>query len=403
MFIVHDESGQRFVAKVLQISQAQSWNEMARFEREPQLLSMLKHPQIPRLVDAIKTDDTLVIIQDYVEGEDLSAALSRGILFNEALIKSLAIQAIDILTFLKEHDPPVVHRDIKPSNLIVSPEGNLHLIDFGGALTEGETTDHVIATPGYAAPEAVMGRVTTASDLYSLGMTLVHLATQKHPSDLQSDGLTTKWQDHANLSAPMVDFINQLTQPDPNQRYTSLRDAKASLSSNSQLALRSTDSPITLTQPPTQRLSLQRTNGLEITYAPTDGDDQSMPLFIGFMLLGIATSFFELPEKFVVVPTLMVIIGVLGMIASFFGAFAKSTVRRLKIGPTLVEYTDGQESQVWRKGEFRGLKVDSQTERRTLQLSIELASGISVPVFRDATPIEKQWIADSANLALLEE
>ena len=138
-----------------------------------------KHPQIPDLLAFFEQDKRFYLVQEFIDGEDLSKELEQQGKFSEKQIKQLLTELLPILDFV--HKQKVIHRDIKPENIIRNSHGSLVLIDFGVAkelsgsvLTRVGT---VAGTPGYAAPEQMQGHVFPASDLYSLGVTCIRLLT----------------------------------------------------------------------------------------------------------------------------------------------------------------------------------------------------------------------------------
>jgi len=138
-----------------------------------------KHPQIPDLLAFFEQDKRFYLVQEFIDGEDLSKELEQQGKFSEKQIKQLLTELLPILDFV--HKQNVIHRDIKPENIIRNSQGSLVLIDFGVAkelsgsvLTRVGT---VTGTPGYAAPEQMQGHVFPASDLYSLGVTCIRLLT----------------------------------------------------------------------------------------------------------------------------------------------------------------------------------------------------------------------------------
>ena len=138
-----------------------------------------KHPQIPDLLAFFEQDKRFYLVQEFIDGEDLSKELQQQGKFSEKQIKQLLTELLPILDFV--HKQKVIHRDIKPENIIRNSHGSLVLIDFGVAkelsgsvLTRVGT---VTGTPGYAPPEQMQGHVFPASDLYSLGVTCIRLLT----------------------------------------------------------------------------------------------------------------------------------------------------------------------------------------------------------------------------------
>ncbi len=159
---------------------------LARFQIERQILSALDHPNIARLYDGGTTEDGLPwFAMEVVEGEHLlEFAENRG-LTREARIRIF----LDVAAAVQfAHQSLVVHRDLKPGNILVMPDGTPKLLDFGLAKLldvpsdERTATEHRLLTPEYASPEQVRGeKVTTATDVYSLGVVLYRLLTGALP------------------------------------------------------------------------------------------------------------------------------------------------------------------------------------------------------------------------------
>lgn len=169
----------------------------ARFRAERQILASLDHPGIARLLDGGTTDDGRpYLVMEYIEGEPLDRYCDRHRLGVDARI-DLFRQVCVAVQYA--HQNLVVHRDIKPSNILVSAEGVPRLLDFGIAkLLEGAelpgpieatTTGQRLMTPQYASPEQVEGgAITTATDVYSLGVLLYVLLTGHLPYGVPGTG-----------------------------------------------------------------------------------------------------------------------------------------------------------------------------------------------------------------------
>lgn len=159
-----------------------------RFRNERQILAGLQHPCIASLYDGGTTEDGLpYFVMEYVKGEDVLSYCDRRKLTIAARIQ-LFRRICSAVHYA--HQNLVVHRDIKPGNILVSEEGDPKLLDFGiaklldpQASPSGLTgVSSRIMTPGYASPEQVRGeRITTASDVYSLGVLLYALLTGRQP------------------------------------------------------------------------------------------------------------------------------------------------------------------------------------------------------------------------------
>ena len=163
-----------------------------RFKREGSILGRLTHPHIAGLLDAgISSDGTPYLILEYVDGVAIDQYCDEHKLDVEARVKLFC----DVLGAVAEaHAHLIVHRDIKPSNVLVRKDGQVKLLDFGIAkllAREGDTAPATLLTmegggaltPRFAAPEQVTGgTVTTATDVYALGVLLYLLLTGQHPA-----------------------------------------------------------------------------------------------------------------------------------------------------------------------------------------------------------------------------
>jgi len=164
---------------------------LARFHREGSVLSRLSHPGIARLLDAgVAPSGQPYLILEYVEGESIDEYVRRRALTLESRVTLF----LDVLAAVGHaHANLIVHRDIKPSNILVTPDGVVKLLDFGIAklLDPGTSGVHTALTaqatraftPDYAAPEQARGdAITTATDVYALGVLLYVLVAGRHPT-----------------------------------------------------------------------------------------------------------------------------------------------------------------------------------------------------------------------------
>lgn len=158
-----------------------------RFLREARLTSRLDHPGIPAVHDHGSHDGELYLVMDLVPGRALDAVLESDGPLPVEQAADVARRVADVLAYA--HSQGVVHRDLKPSNLMITPEGEIKVLDFGVAAAlepqPGETRFTAAnATPGtviYMAPEQAVGRTVPASDLYSLGCVLYELLAGEPP------------------------------------------------------------------------------------------------------------------------------------------------------------------------------------------------------------------------------
>jgi serine/threonine-protein kinase len=168
--------------KVLLAASSANQEMLDRFTREIRVLAALNHPNIAGLHTAFHHEGQLVMIMEYVEGMDLRRALAAGITLDKAVAHTR-----QVLTALEyAHSRGVIHRDIKPSNIMVTPGGQVKVLDFGLALALPDarltTTGALVGSMHYIAPEQVSGEAHDArSDLYAVGVTLYEMITGKLP------------------------------------------------------------------------------------------------------------------------------------------------------------------------------------------------------------------------------
>ncbi|NJK69556.1 MAG: protein kinase [Microcoleus sp. CSU_2_2] len=209
------------------------------FRQEAVRLEQLgKHPQIPELLAHFEEADRLYIVQEFIDGKNLAQELVQTGAFREHQIRSLLQDLLPVLQFI--HKGQVIHRDIKPDNIIRrDSDGKLVLVDFGaakyvatGAFARTGTT---IGSAGYAAPEQTVGKAVFASDIYSLGVTCIHLLTGIEPFDLY-DASESKlvWKNYLidnPVSEELARILNKMIELPLNKRYKSADEVLQDLNS----------------------------------------------------------------------------------------------------------------------------------------------------------------------------
>jgi serine/threonine protein kinase len=228
------------VIKLLIFDRDFDWQDLKLFEREAETLKSLEHPAIPRYLDYFEFELSgyrgFALVQTYIDARSLDIATSAGRRWNEPDLKQLAEALLKILDYLHSQNPPVIHRDLKPSNILIANRsshyvGDIYLVDFGSVQNLGHRdggTMTIVGTYGYMPPEQFGGKAFPASDLYSLGATLIYLVTGSHPADLtQDDG-------KIHFSSDYIDFgfthwLKQLTEPTLINRCRNVAAARASL------------------------------------------------------------------------------------------------------------------------------------------------------------------------------
>jgi serine/threonine protein kinase len=208
------------------------------YQEAEHLKSLGDHPQIPSLIDYFDAGSKSYLVQEYIDGENLEQELSIEGRFDQGQIREILESLLPVLDWLHHRSIPVIHRDIKPANIIRRrSDGKLVLVDFGAAKLASETllakTGTSIGSAEYAAPEQVRGKPTFASDIYSLGVTCIHLLTAIPPFDLYSVG-ENDWDWRSSLGSNKVDeklgeVIDKMINPALSRRYRSALEALSAL------------------------------------------------------------------------------------------------------------------------------------------------------------------------------
>jgi serine/threonine protein kinase len=236
------QTQQPVIVKLLIFGGDIEWDHFKLFEREGQVLQSLAHSAIPKYLDTFELDlpqcRGFVLVQSYIDAPSLQTHLQMGRTFSAQELKQLAESLLQILIYLHQRHPAIVHRDLKPSNILLSCErsghqvGQVYLIDFGSvqsAAATREGTFTVVGTYGYTAPEQFGGRAVPASDLYSLGATLVYLATGKHPADLPLQSGRIQFEAVAQLSPAFGQWLVKMIEPSLDRRFDSAQTALTAL------------------------------------------------------------------------------------------------------------------------------------------------------------------------------
>ncbi|HCA95548.1 MAG TPA: serine/threonine protein kinase, partial [Cyanobacteria bacterium UBA9226] len=207
------------------------------FAREAGMLSSLQHPQIPSFQELLWVDingkDSLLIVQDYIEGSTYWELLQTKGKFSEAEVTQLLRQILPVLEYI--HGKNLIHRDISPDNIIQRNSDKLPvLIDFGSvkqiaANAIAKATGipgTVIGKPGFAPDEQMQqGKASVAGDLYALAVTILVLLTNKNPRDLY-DIYNAKWiwQKEVKVSPNLAKVLDKMLAHRMIDRYQSVQD-----------------------------------------------------------------------------------------------------------------------------------------------------------------------------------
>ncbi|KAB8330759.1 YARHG domain-containing protein [Scytonema tolypothrichoides VB-61278] len=208
-----------------------------RFQREAAILEELggSSHQIPALYAYFQLNELFYLVQEYIEGDTLTAKVRQQGVFSESAVRELLITLLPVLEYV--HSKGIVHRDIKPDNIILRHRDTKPvLIDFGavretmGTVINSQgslASSIIIGTPGYMPSEQAMGRPVYASDLYSLGITIIYLLTGKRPQEVETDPHTGEIILHShllNISPTMRFVIDKAITYHPRDRFASARE-----------------------------------------------------------------------------------------------------------------------------------------------------------------------------------
>lgn len=221
------------IIKQLNVSHVKDWSELDLFEREVNTLAQLNHPHIPKLLDHFRDESTengpeaCYLVQTAITGQTLRQILEQEGALSEERVSELAHQLLGILSYLHTLNPSVIHRDIKPENIIIDPQGQAHLIDFGAVRDATLMNQMTVAgTFGYMPPEQAAGQVKPATDIYALGVTLIECLSACAPHTLPQDQqLRLLYHDRVTLTEPFQRWLDVLTDPVIDHRPRNAQEA----------------------------------------------------------------------------------------------------------------------------------------------------------------------------------
>lgn len=190
-------------------------------KKETEMMKNLKHSHLPSIIDVIEDHRSMLIVMDYVEGRSLDVLYEESGAQSQELVLGWAKQLCDVLSYLHSQDPPIIYRDMKPANVMLRPDGNLMLIDFGAAREykpQNRKDTVSLGTKGYAAPEQYRedGQSDVRTDIYCLGVMLFQLLTGLSPHELQPVRNI-----RPELSPGLEVIITKCTQVNKEDRYQS--------------------------------------------------------------------------------------------------------------------------------------------------------------------------------------
>jgi serine/threonine protein kinase len=210
------------------------------FRQEAEHLKALgTHDQIPTLIDSFDENGQTYLVQQYIDGQNLEQELAAEGIFSQQKIKELLDSLLPVLDFLHIGSNPIIHRDIKPANIIRRwSDGQFVLVDFGAVKVATETllakTGTSIGSAEYAAPEQLRLKATFASDIYSLGVTCIHLLTMVSPFDLQTSDGDWAWRNFLGdnqVDDDLGNILDKMIAQAGSQRYRSAAEVMSCLAS----------------------------------------------------------------------------------------------------------------------------------------------------------------------------
>ena len=208
------------------------------FNSEAQVLYKLgNHPHIPQLLAHFEENQEFYLVQEFIEGHNLSQEFTPGKPLSESYVIALLRDILEVLEFV--HQQNVIHRDLKPENIRRHKDGKIVLIDFGLVkqlsthLTDSQknvTLTVNMGTLGYMASEQALGKSRLSSDIYALGMIAIQAITGIHPRKLPEDANgEIVWRDKVQVTSELADVLDKMVRYDYRQRYSSATEALQAL------------------------------------------------------------------------------------------------------------------------------------------------------------------------------
>ena len=199
---------------------------------EADIMKSLDHPMLPRIVGIEEDRDYFYIIMDFIQGENLKTVLKAEGPQDQDTVVLWGIRLCDVLSYL--HSKGIIYRDMKPANIMLTPDGNIKLIDFGIAreYKEGASEDTTaLGTEGYAAPEQYEGQggqTDARTDVYGMGITLFQLLTNVNPATYKENIFSIRVL-NPSLSSGLDKIILKATNRDPDKRFQTAAEMKTAL------------------------------------------------------------------------------------------------------------------------------------------------------------------------------
>ena len=241
---IHEKLGTKVAIKILSPILARNAQLRQRFENEANFMASLDHPNITRVSDIEEQNETLAIVMELLEGEDLEDRVKRAGPLSNSEVKVIFNQVLNAFDYA--HSKGIVHRDIKPANIFIDKNNQVKILDFGiakifGTGNEMTQTGTQMGTPVYMSPEQVKGdkSIDHRSDIYSLGVSLYYLLSGKVPYESAAESSFEIFTKIVNEQIPNLAnssfydaIIQKAVSKDRNERFQSVGEFRKSLNSN---------------------------------------------------------------------------------------------------------------------------------------------------------------------------
>ena len=233
--------GRTVAVKVMLPQHAEDASFAARFRQEAASAANLSSPYIVNVYDWGQDSGTYYIVMEYVRGSDLKTAIKQRGPINQRKVAEIGSQVCQALSVA--HNMDIIHRDIKPQNIMVQPDGNVKVMDFGIARaknSDAEKTSAVLGTAHYISPEQAQGKdLSSTSDIYSLGIVLYESATGQLPFD-GPDAVSVAMKQVQEAPVPPSEIkpdidpsleaiIMKAIEKDPNNRFQTAQEMRTAL------------------------------------------------------------------------------------------------------------------------------------------------------------------------------
>ena len=233
--------GRTVAVKVMLPQYAEDEQFTARFRQEAASAANLSSPYIVNVYDWGQDSGTYYIVMEYVRGSDLKTAIKQRGAINQRKVAEIGSQVCQALSVA--HNMDIIHRDIKPQNIMVQPDGNVKVMDFGIARAKNSNADKtgaVLGTAHYISPEQAQGKeLTSASDIYSLGIVMYESVTGQLPFD-GPDAVSVAMKQVQEMPVPpsqinpsidpsLEAIIMRAIEKDPANRFATAQEMRSAL------------------------------------------------------------------------------------------------------------------------------------------------------------------------------